>query len=250
MDVAAATGELVGDRIRRHALIDRLYHWVMAATVLVLMFSAFWPTVFQDRYGGGVAWSLSPDQHKETVMSTTHWIAGVVLVALVLFHIVRALIWQDWRAMFASRTDFQNIGPVIARRTGRAGAMPRKPGKYNGLQKLFHLGVALFILALVGTGLVMLFKIGTPVELPFQVVPKNPYILESVGCTGACQGGWDALYAIHGLAAAAMVGMVLIHIYFAARPDEWHLTRSMFRGWIRRDEYLRHHDTARWVARR
>ena len=47
----------------------------------------------------------------------------------------------------------------------------------------------------------------------------------------------------------ALVTMIMIHIYFALRPDEWHLTRSMFRGWISRKEYLDHFDPKRWKAK-
>ena len=71
-------------------------------------------------------------------------------------------------------------------------------------------------------------------------MPKNPYLL--------AQPNWDIVYAVHGLAAAALVGMVMIHVYFALRPEEWWLTRSMFRGWISRKEYLDHCDSGRWAA--
>ena len=46
----------------------------------------------------------------------------------------------------------------------------------------------------------------------------------------------------------ALITMVMIHIYFALRPDEWHLTRSMFRGWMTRKEYQDHFDPKRWNA--
>ena len=36
--VTAASG-----RVRRHHLVDRLYHWLMAASVLILMGTAFLP---------------------------------------------------------------------------------------------------------------------------------------------------------------------------------------------------------------
>jgi formate dehydrogenase subunit gamma len=223
----SATGAPTAERVRRHLLIDRIYHWVMAATVLTLIYTAFWPTVFEG---------------KTVTIGDIHWEAGIVLTALVVFHIIRAVFWQNWRSMFADRADFENISRVIAARAGRGGAAPHKAGKYNGLQKIFHLGIAVFILSLVGTGVFMLFKYGTPSAIPFTITPKNPYLVP--------QPTWDFIYALHGLAGAAMVGMVIIHIYFAIRPDEWHLTRSMFRGWISRSEYEGHHDPARWPTKR
>jgi cytochrome b subunit of formate dehydrogenase len=90
------------------------------------------------------------------------------------------------------------------------------------------------LLAVVVTGLLMLLKIDTPLWR------RNPYVLE------AAQWGW--IYAGHGFAAMALITMVMIHVYFALRPDEWRLTRSMFRGWITRREFEDHHDTGRWAA--
>jgi hypothetical protein len=51
-----------------------------------------------------------------------------------------------------------------------------------------------------------------------------------------------------GFAGMALITMVMIHVYFALRPDEWHLTRSMFRGWMTRKEYQDHFDPKRWKA--
>jgi cytochrome b subunit of formate dehydrogenase len=212
--VASSNQSQSSQRVQRHPLIDRVYHWLLAITVLTLIYTAFWPTVFQD---------------KTVVMSDPHWIAGAVLVILVGLHIVRVLICQNWRWMMPDRNDLKCLG--------RGGAHA-KSGKYNLLQKLFHLGAATLILAILATGIVMLFKLGTPSDIPVQIVPKNPYILE--------QPTWDVIYALHGLASAALVAMVIIHVYFVLRPDEWHLTRSMFRGWISREEYKANFDASRW----
>jgi cytochrome b subunit of formate dehydrogenase len=121
------------------------------------------------------------------------------------------------------------------RYTLSGGATPAvRPGKYNALQKLYHLGAAVLILATGATGLLMLLKIDTPVWR------RDPYWFSS--------DTWGIIYAIHGLAAMAIVTVLMIHVYFALRPDEWYLTRSMFRGWISRKEYFDHHDGERWKA--
>src|ERR1051325_8283730 len=123
-DTAAPAG-----RVLRHKLVDRLYHWLMALSVLILMVSAFLPIL-----GWKFEWL------------DLHWTTGLVLTLAVLVHILRALFWQDIWAMF--------IGPADL----RAG----KPGKYTLAQKLYHLGVSVLILAAIGTGLLMLRKIDTP----------------------------------------------------------------------------------------
>jgi len=202
--VSAATTE----RVKRHALADRLYHWLMAVCVLTLMGTAFLPI-------SGIKFEWL----------TIHWVTGVVLAALVLIHIVRALIWQDWRAMMIDGADFRVLASFGTRRV--------KPGKYKIAQKLYHLAIAILVLAIVVSGLLMLLKIDTPLW------KRNPYWFD--GDT------WGVIYALHGLAAMAALTLVMIHIYFALRPEEWWLTRSMFRGFVTRAEYEKHCDTSRWT---
>ena len=204
-------------RVRRHALIDRIYHWLTALSVLVLMGTAFLPIL-----GWKFEWL------------TLHWTTGIVLAVLVLAHVLRALVWQDWRAMVVDMADIRNAWRTVTSVVGRGQASPGKPGKYKILQKLYHLSVALLILSIVISGLLMLLKIDTPLWR------RNPYWFAA--------DTWGAIYSIHGFAAMAMITLVMIHIYFALRPEEWWLTRSMLRGWISRAEYLNHCDSKRWVV--
>jgi cytochrome b subunit of formate dehydrogenase len=215
---AQAVAAAPADRVRRHLLIDRVYHWLMAACVLTLMGTAFLPIV-----GYKFEWL------------GLHWTTGVGLSALVLIHIVRAVIWQDLWAMMIDGTDVRNGWQALTRALGGKGPEPGKPGKYNVLQKLYHAGIAVLVLSVVATGLLMLLKIDTPLWR------RNPYVLADYQ--------WGYIYVVHGFAAMALITMVMIHIYFALRPDEWHLTRSMFRGWITRREFEEHHDTGRWIAK-
>jgi formate dehydrogenase subunit gamma len=204
-------------RVTRHLPIDRAYHWLMAACVLALMGTAFLPII-----GYKFEWL------------GLHWMTGVGLSALVLVHIVRAVIWQDLRAMMIDGADIRNGWRALMRLLGGNRAAPGKPGKYNVLQKLYHAAIAVLVLSVIATGLAMLLKIDTPLWR------RNPYVLADY------QWGW--IYVVHGFAAMGLITMVMIHIYFALRPDEWRLTRSMFRGWITRREFEEHHDADRWAA--
>jgi cytochrome b subunit of formate dehydrogenase len=204
-------------RIMRHLLVDRIYHWTMAACVLTLMATAFLPII-----GYKFEWL------------GLHWTTGVVLSALIAIHIVRALVWQDFWAMVIDARDVRNFWRRLVRFAGGKSAAPDLPGKYDGLQKLYHAGIAVLVLAVTASGLLMLLKIDTPLWR------RNPYVLADTQ--------WGMIYATHGLAAMALITMVIIHIYVVLRPDEWRLTRSMFRGWITRREYDEHHDKRRWAA--
>jgi len=217
MSISQVEAASTPGRVRRHLLVDRLYHWATAACVLVLLATAFLPIV-----GYKFEWL------------GLHWTTGVALSVLVAFHIVRAVFWQDLWAMVIDRHDLRDGWRQVARAVGGAAPTPGMPGKYDGLQKLYHAGIAVVVLAIVGSGLLMLLKIDTPLWR------RNPYWF--------ADHQWGLIYAVHGLAAMALLSLVMIHIYMVARPDEWRLTRSMFRGWITRREYEEHYDRQRWAA--
>ena len=189
------------DRIERHKLIDRAYHWLMAAAMLILLLTAFLPILGIKFEWVGI-----------------HWVTGLVLTVIVLVHIIRACFWQNFWAMMPDGEDLR--------------APFAKPGKYSVAQKLYHLAISVLILAAIATGLLMWRKVDTPFW------QRDPYWLSTES--------WGVVYAIHGLVAMALVTMIIIHVYFALRPDEWHLTRSMLRGWITAKEYGEHHDPRRW----
>ena len=205
------------DVVTRHHLCDRIYHWTMAATVFVLLGTAFLPIA-----GVKFPWV------------DAHWIAGSLLGVIVLVHIVRALIWQDRGSMGLGLIDIklslQSVKWVLRRRR----QPPDRPGKYPLLQKLYHHGIAVLVLALIATGAVMMVKIDTPFW------QRDPYFLSTET--------WGWVYVTHDLAAMALLSLIPIHIYFAIRPEKLWLTRSMLLGWITRRDYIEHHDPEIWIA--
>src|SRR5262249_55421692 len=120
---------------------------------------------------------------------------------------------------------------------GGAGPAPGLPGKYPLLQKAYHLAIVVIILGVIVTGVLMFAKIDT------AWWRRNPYIM------GMTDTDWGIVYAIHGFCAMAAVGLIMVHIYFAIRPEKLWITRSMILGWVTRKEYGDHHDTTRWVAK-
>ena len=83
-------GSASAGRVVRHALPDRVFHWVSAACVLTLLGMAFLPIV-----GVEFAWVA------------LHWITGLVLGAAVLFHVVRVLVRGTWRSTWLGRADWR-----------------------------------------------------------------------------------------------------------------------------------------------
>jgi cytochrome b subunit of formate dehydrogenase len=204
------------ERVRRHSLSSRLFHWVMAAAMLTLLLTAFLPIV-------GVQFSWV----------TWHWAAGLVLTGSILFHIVHATVWLDFWSIWVGPRDIPELKSEVLRELGREVDSP-KPGKYPLGNRLYHTVIVLAGLAVVATGLLMMVRVRTP------LFTRNPYLLGDAA--------WGVTYALHGLAGVALVGLVIAHVYFAVRPEKWWITRSMILGWITRREYLEHHDPDRWAV--
>jgi len=145
-----------------------------------------------------------------------HWIVGIVLTVLVLFHIVRSLFWQRIKCMFwVSAKEL----------TGKS------VGKYTIAQKLMHHAMTVMIMAAVITGCLMLMKMDTPLW------KRDPYTLS--------QATWGVIYVIHGAAATLAVTLVLLHVYFAIIPEKRMYLRAMIKGWVTREELAAHHEPPR-----
>src|SRR5208283_24646 len=109
-----------------------------------------------------------------------------------------------WSMVFGPR-DLRSSWRFVSQAAGRSGPPPQRDAKYTPLQQLFHKLVAAVVLAIVVTGLLMLSKIDTPFWR------RNPYWLT--------EARWGMIYAIHGLCAMAMITLIMVHVYFAVRPE-------------------------------
>jgi formate dehydrogenase gamma subunit len=202
-------------RVARHALAERLFHWILAASFLILIVSAFGPIL---------GWKFD--------WVPTHWVAGIVMTLAILFHLGRALLSLEFWSMMVDRIDLQDLWRGVVGQLSRRGPLPGKPGKYELGQKLFHWGIAGVATGLVATGLPMLAKLDTPFW------QRNPSWLSETT--------WGIVYTIHGICATLAVPMIIVHVYFVLRPEHVHLLRTMVTGWETRREYLDDTDTSRW----
>ncbi|HEX3839078.1 MAG TPA: cytochrome b/b6 domain-containing protein [Steroidobacteraceae bacterium] len=177
------------DRVLRHAGVDRLFHWLTAVSVLTLMSTGLLPHV-------GVQFDWVP----------IHWITGFALAALVIFHVLRSVIWRRLRAMWFSIAELRT----------------HQVGKYSVAQKLMHHAMTVMVLCAVGTGLLMLKKINTP------LLVRDPYLFDA--------NTWGVIYFIHGVAALSAITLVIVHIYFGLIPENRMYLRAMITGWMSRSE--------------
>ncbi len=204
-------------RVPRHSLVARLFHWIMAASMLTLLFTAFLP-----RVGVQLPWV------------TYHWIAGAVLTVSILFHIVHASFWLDFWSIWPDKTDVQDAWKRVRRFFGMSAPPPRKFAKYPLENKLYHGVIILCGLSVILTGVFMMSRIRT------IFFPRNPYLFGDMT--------WGLMYVLHGLAGVGLIALVMMHVYMGLRPEKLPITKSMIFGWMDRDFVLKEHDPERWVV--
>ena len=192
-----------GKRINRHDAIDRAFHWIMAGSVLVLIATGIAPIV-----GLRISWL------------NIHWIAGLVLTFVCVFHIIRAMFWQDFKSMLIGPADFKEPFDETI-----------KPGKYSFEQKGLHWAMTVLVIAVAATGIILFLTINSPWW-------QRPSVTD--------EGSLGIYFLLHGIATLGLVAFSAVHIYFALRPEKRFYTRSMVTGWISEAEMKENHDANKW----
>ena len=192
-----------GKRVKRHEGIDRAFHWIMAGSVLVLIFTGIAPII-----GLRISWL------------NIHWIAGLILSFVCIFHTIRALFWQDFKSMLMGPADFKEPFDESI-----------KPGKYSFEQKGMHWAMTVLVVAVIATGITLFLHI----DSPWWDRPS----VDNEATLGI-------FFLLHGISTLGLIAFTAIHIYFAVRPEKRFYTRSMVQGWISEDELKANHDTDKW----
>ncbi len=207
----------IPERVPRHSLAARLFHWIMALAMFTLLFTAFLPKV-----GVQFNWVLY------------HWIAGVVLTVSIVFHIVHSFFMDPW-SIWPDKTDVRDAMRRTLRFMGKPAPPPERFAKYPLENKFYHLVIVLAGLAVTVTGLFMMKRIQT------VFFTRNPYLFSDMT--------WGLMYVLHGLAGIGLIALVMMHVYMGIRPEKLPITKSMIFGWMSRDFYLEEHDPGRWVVK-
>ena len=206
----------VPEKVVRHTGAARMFHWVMAASMLTLLATGFLPII-----GLEFAWL------------NIHWISGLILILCILYHIVHASFFLDFWSIWILPSDLKEVLQRTRRQLGHAVDVG-KHGKYPLDHKLYHLAVSIFGLIVSVTGLVMMMRIDNP------IVAMNEALFS--------EANWGIVYVVHGFSAVLFVTLTITHIYFAVRPDKLWMTKSMIFGSVSRADYLSHHDPEKWVV--
>lgn len=208
----------VPERVPRHSLTARLFHWIMALSMFALLITAFLPKV-----GVEFNWVLY------------HWIAGLLLTVSILFHIVHASFFMDFWAIWPDRQDVRDSVNRMLRFFGKPAPAPKRFAKYPLENKLYHGVIMLAGLTVMITGLFMMKRV------PSIFTPRNPYLFSDFT--------WGMMYVLHGLAGVGFIALIMVHVYMGIRPEKLPITKSMIFGWMSRDFYLEEHDPERWAVK-
>lgn len=203
-------------RLERHALADRILHWLIALAMITLLCTSLLPIL-----GVKFEWVL------------IHWITGMLLTLVIIVHIMKVSILGRLHLMNISKQEISSQIEAIHADLSTTESHSFKAGKYSPAQKGYHQAMALLVLTAIATGLLMLVKIDSPFW------DRDPYLLS--------QETWGFIYVIHGFSALGSISLIMIHVYFALRPEKLFYTRSMILGWITRDELMHYHDPAHWL---
>ena len=214
--VNEAAAAKVPARVTRHSLAARMFHWIMAASMLTLLGTASAPVL-----GLQFNWI------------EIHWIAGLVLSVSIVYHIIHASFWLDFWSIWLNRDDAREAITRFQRAIGRSAPAPRKAAKYPWDNKMYHTAIVISALASVPTGILMMNRVETPLFV------RDPYLFSDTT--------WGVMYVLHGLSGIGLVGLTIAHVYFAIRPEKRWITNGMIFGDISRQEFLHHHDPERWI---
>ena len=229
-----------GELVRRHSLVTRLWHWLNAVVVTVLLMSGLMifnahPRLYWGHYGanpdrawfelgGGrgefPGWLTIPSTYSLADARLWHlafaWLLALGLLGYLVWSLLRGHIRRDlhitareWRPAHV----WHDIREHAALRFPTGAAALR----YNVLQKLAYCGVLFGLLPLlILTGLTM-----SP-----GMDAGWPWLVELLG-------GRQSARSLHFLAAAGIAAFIIVHIAMVVLAGPVNEVRSMITGWYR-----------------
>lgn len=222
------------EEVSRFSAVQRASHWIMAIAIFALMLSGFLIM------NNGVTVKIAPGLSWLTV----HIVSAVVLVAYTLFHVGHVAYKGTWNRMWVGRKEAVDLVTRFKNLVGLTDEYPRQ-FYYPSAQKLLHWSITGATLGVIVTGLVLLRRIrlrplwDATREFSFLGIQFGFGAGESVGLVS-----WS--FVLHDFFAVAILALVMGHVYFALRPNEWEITKSMITGTVPVDEYAEKYSPSSW----
>ncbi len=224
-----------GTSVYRHALATRLWHWVNAVAVFVLIGSGLGisnahPRLYWGRYGANFdhawaqlprfpAWITIPANYNLALSRRWHLFFALVLAFGLLAFLVASLVNRHVRRLRLTRADVsaRHLAEDVRDHWNFRFHDPDDPGAYNSLQKWSYILVLFVMLP------VMIF---TGLALSPGMDAAWPWLLEIFG-------GRQSARSIHFITCAALGGFVVIHLALVILAGAVNEVRSMLTGYWR-----------------
>lgn len=215
---AAETTTPAGTKtFNRYAIGGRLYHWGIVGVMVVLLLSGaafFFPGGVSSPKGAtGISWLL------------VHVIFAGIFIAFVLVHIGYAIFETGLHDMNFHRGDGHDLKRRVGYYLGGHARLP-KHGKFDVLQKVYHLLLSLFALVMIATGISLFLN------------------SEMFGTLNADWLRWQRL--LHDIFAFLFLAVIIAHVYLRLLGQRRAKLASMFTGDLPRAAFEREHDWRLW----
>lgn len=191
-------GSAVEERYLKHDLFERVVHWVMALSVIVLILSGL-----NIRFPGFVPWG---DMNSSRFL---HFVSMYFLIFSWLAHIFHTIVFEFKDEIFCP-SELRRIPGMIRYYLFLTEEHPPYT-KYNPLQKLFYNGLWLLIFIQVATGLLLYWPAPT------------------MGASDAL-GGLMAVRILHDFMTYIFISFIIAHVYLVLVEDVRGLW-AMFHGY-------------------
>lgn len=203
-------------KIKRHDLIVRLEHWIVALSGIMLIFTGLGCLPLFKRYYiteiPGLQWTAD-----FYLLTKLHYIFAIFFTFTVLFHIFYHSLRRDF-GLIPRRGDFvASIKMILA----SFGLMKEPPSdKWLPEQRYAYLGWAFAISAVLITGILKVLK-----NLEWVIFPPETEAL---------------LNLLHTIFGGFFILVFFVHIFFAvAIKANWPLLKSLITGYVD-EEYVKH----------
>ena len=225
-----------GTAIRRHGVGTRLWHWVNAVAVIVLLGSGLGisnahPRLYWGRYGANFdpawlelprfpAWITIPASYNLAISRRWHLFFALVLGFGLLGYMIWGIANRHFRRDLTLRR--RELGPAHLWADVRAHWNfrfhdPARPRDYNVFQKLSYIGILFVLLPL---------AILTGIALSPGMNAGWPWVLDLLG-------GRQSARSIHFVAATAIGLFTIVHLVLVILAGAGNEMRSMVTGWWR-----------------
>lgn len=201
---------------------ERVQHWVLAASFVILVISGFALTYPESWW----AYPFYAGSDRFDMRGTTHRMAATVYLALCLYHLIYLAATPRGRSQFKalrlSRQDFADLKQQFLYNLGKTTAAPRY-GRFTYWEKFEYWALVWGSIVMVVTGLLLWFE-----NLSLRVLPLWFLDLSTI---------------IHFYEAAlASLAIVVWHFYFVIfNPDVYPFNFSMCNGYLTKQEMEHEH---------